>query len=226
MTRAIKKRALLCFGTFLALILITSVISLPFYPSCTFYETPETIMPGWNESFDSADIQKYCMYDSETLFISQRVGINRLGEPFTSSNADLFFPLLTPIQESGNVKGVVVEFDYYFPNFTYNSNNFCVPNSINGVTGYFNSPQLVMLANHQLGFPFGIDFNSAETRVNGGIVCDSWQHFYMVVDDFENDYGSSFSARSKTLGTFGFEMKNVYIRNVTITGNTQTFRIF
>lgn len=220
-----KSLSLFIFGMSLLLFSFVVVSAEPFYPDCIYYDHPIFVMPGWNESFDPSNLQSYCLYEGN-LFIKQRIFINRLGEPLTVCNADLYYPFEIMVTEQGNVKGVLVEFDYYFPNYMLGSTPVCMPNLVGVSNGLFKSPQLVMLANHQLGFPYGIDFNSALYQPNGEVTCDEWEHFSHIVGDFENDYGSSFSGRSKTIGTLGFEMKNVYIKNVQVSNSTSTYTIW
>lgn len=221
-------------ATIAALFCISIATALPWRPDCTYVEGPDTAFDLWTESYDPSlpDMQEgqqaYCLVEPGTVFIKQQVYHNFLGQPWTRSNADLYtnqFPLFT---EQGNLKreNTRIVFDYYFPSYTMpDSSQVCIPNSVRA-SGQYNSPQLVLVANHQGGFSDETDFNSALVALNGGITCDQWVHADIHIDNFENEYGSSFNGRSKTIGTFGFEMKNVYIKNVGIISDSQSLSIW
>lgn len=186
---------------------------LEWRPDCTY--TPTLL--SWYESFDQSGLQSYCWStDSTTFYSAMDTYTNRLGEPFTPTNPDVWtvvdYETLT-----GNIRNVVVSFEYYAPS----KDGVCVHTSVNGVTGLYNSPQYILLTNKESNLSQEGTFDDAFIQYNDEIICDEWRLFTHRVRDFENDFGSSFSGQSKSIGSIGFETKNVYVREVLITDGEQ-----
>ncbi|MBR9677475.1 hypothetical protein GOV04_05010 [Candidatus Woesearchaeota archaeon] len=221
----------------LASLLLASIVSaLPWRPSCIMEEVPSFLNfnnETWYEDYDSSNRQDYCVYPldtvytgnitqrfNDTIFIAQEVGFNTNGNYFTYTNPD--FWTIVQLTEKSNVRNVEVYFEYYFPSY----NGFCLPNTINPVTGFYESPQAVLLTNAESNLSITGTFDDAIYYMNGNVVCDQWNNFSRVVTDFSNDRGSSFSSASKTIGSLGFELKNVYLRNIEIRGSTETIEVW
>lgn len=185
----------------------------PWRPTCTMEQVPS--FGNWLESGDGSNYQSYCEYEAgDTVWIQQPVFTNRLGEPFTVSNPNLW--KTTTHSEPGNIRNVWVTFEYYAPSM----NGTCVQQSVNGATGLYNSYHTVMLTNAESNLSHTGTFDDAFYDFNSEIVCDEWRVFNHQVKEFTNDFGSSFSGASKTIGSFGVEAKNIYIRNIRLNGTT------
>ena len=194
--------------------------SLPFNPDCIYEGVPT--FNNWLESFDGSDLQNYCLYSTspQTLFISQQVLTNFAGQPFTATNPDIW--RLTFISEKGNIRQVNISFEYYVPLW----NGQCIPQSINAATGFYNSPQSILITNADSNLSAEGTFEDAFIQFNNQIVCDSWRNFTVKVLEFTNDFGSSFSGQSKDIGSIGFEAKNIYIRNIRLINSTAIVNVW
>ena len=224
MFREAKSKVMLIFAIGLALVISGAVVftqaqeEFPFHPNCNYTSTP--LMLGWNESFDGSNRQTYCLWSNNTFWIDQPVFKNFGGQWFTNAPADLWTTLL--LTEKGNVRNVEVRIEYYAPSY----NGVCIPQSINYGSGLYNSPELFLIANHQNGFHETATFDDALLWVNNIMSCDQWNTINVPVSSLQNDFGSSFSGQSKTIKTFGFEMSNIYIRDVKIIGSEQTIDLW
>jgi hypothetical protein len=205
--------------SFFTTTVLPDVGTLPFEPwivnttGCVLEAEPS--FGGWNESWDDSDNQNYCLLNDNSIFIQQDVLVID-GVYGTSSISD-FWTNVSYVQQTGNIREVLIQFEYYFPSL----NGVCIPNVVNPNTGLYSSKQLVLIGNGETNLGEKDAFNVALYQLNGDIVCDQWNTFSFPVKDFVNDFGSSFSGQSKDIGSFGFEMRNVYVRNINITGDTQ-----
>lgn len=217
------KRRIVYLLTMLMVLINGSVLSVqasvdyPFHPDCTYSATPPA---GWTESFDFDDKQNYCTYTNNTLWIESPVKKNFLGQYFTDNPADIWNTL--SLTEQGNVRDVRVRIEYFAPMYQ----GVCVHSSINGGSGLYNSPQSFLVANHNTGFHEEATFDDAFRNTNNIMTCEQWNVIDIPVKNLQNDFGSSFAGQSKTIGSFGFEMTNLYIRDVKIVGTTETIDLW
>lgn len=183
---------------------------LPFTNYCEWLPIPGM---DWYESYSSNLIgQDYCWsYDNSTLYIRQEP-LYAGSTPFTAANTDVWTEANYE-KNTGNIREVVIAFEYYAPSM---DDGTCLHTSINGNTGLYNSPQLILITNKESNLSIEGTFNDAYIQFNDEIQCDEWRLFTHRILDFTNDYGSSFSGQSKSIGSIGFEAKNIYIRELMI----------
>lgn len=218
--------------SYLAVLIVTttfmissaSAASFDWRPSCTLYDTPQQIPEplNWSESHDTDD-RSYCLYNdtstemldsglmgNATIWMQQDLSTDFLtGELSRSgSNPDLHISNLNYSQSKSighPSEGVYVEFDYYRPY----RNGDCVDQI----------PQYIVIGNDEADFSEGSGtFDDAFYQLDYTDKCGQWNHFRQPVEQFTNDYGSSFSKSSKTIGAISLEMANMYVKNIKLVG--------
>lgn len=191
---------------------------LMFPNNCSTSPTPDTLLPGWNESFDPGSNMDYCLYNESVFLVQSPIFYDtRLDKYFTNQPGDLYNNNFL-IEEQGNVRGITIHVEAYFPSYF----GQCLHNTTKPGTDSYLSPAFLLLANHQNGFDEGVTFDVAFTDMNSEIVCDRWMTLEYDVADLQNDFGSSFAGSSKTVGSFGFEATNMYVRDVKVIGTSST----
>lgn len=185
---------------------------LPYGPDCDFSQLPPT---GWYESFDPDDRHQYCVTDEGYLFSFQPLLRNEHQQYQTVTNPDMW-TLVDYEQQTGNIRNVRIEFEYYAGSL----GGVCPHNQTNPDNGLYNMEQLVLITNKESNLSVEGTFDDSFVQFNDQIVCDEWRQFNMTVADFTNDFGSSFSGQSKSIGSIGFETKGLYLRNIKVVGVT------
>lgn len=195
-------------------------------PCNTVYDEPEQIPEtlNWSESFDldkNEDNISYCLhndtttelldsgyYGNATIFLQQRISEGMFSDRLHRIiKSDLHISNINYVAQ-GNVRNVNIEFDYYFP--FYEDGSRC-PNE---------TLQMVLVGNQIANFSKGSgNFDPAQYQLDATqIQCGEWMHFSQSIQDFSVPQESSFSQSSTNIGAISFEMSNVYIKNVTISG--------
>lgn len=200
---------------------------LPFNP-CTngtyqYSETP--MMDGWLESFDGSNSQSFCLINSSVFYIARPTYFN--GDYYFTVGTSTLYKIFD-LREKANIRQVEVLITYYAPSI----DGVCLPPStkqgvydMHGFVAY-NSPQQILLSNNQFGFGEEVTFDDAYYFANDIMVCDEWTTMSIPATDFGNNWGSSFTGNSKTLGAIGVNLKNVYVGGVVVRGTEQEIRLW
>ena len=189
--------------------------TLPWRPAC------QPISGPWLESFNSAGNQEICYYNSTAMFVQARLSRNFAGQLFKRANPDAFIQGINYLQPVGNYKvdDIRIIFEYYFPFYEDGTECPVDPANVNAVTGYHNNPQYILVGNNDADFYSETDtFDDAIMNFTLEGACGQWYTFNHTINDFGNDYGSSFSRSNRDLGTVGLEAANIYIKNVKVIG--------
>lgn len=194
------------------IIFASAVGELPYGPDCEYSQLPPI---GWYESFDQGNRQRYCVTDEGYLYGFQNLLRNDYGQYYTATNPDMW-TIVDYEQPTGNIRNVRIEFEYYAGSIS----GSCPHSQTNPDNGLYNMEQIVLITNKESNLSTEGTFDDSFIQFNDQIVCDEWRQFNMTVSQFTNDFGSSFSGQSKSIGSIGFETKGLYLRNIRVVGVT------
>jgi len=197
--------------------------TLPWRPTCQNGTFSAGGFSDWQESFDGRGLQTWCWYNDTVLYIQQDLLRNFQSQLFRRTFPNAYIEGLNYVLPVGpqNIGDINLSFEYYFPFFEDGTECPIDASNVNAVTGFHNVRQIVLVGENEANFSVGTNtFDDAFNEFHLEGVCGEWRTFSHLIDDFENDFGSSFAHSNRDLGIFGFEVANMYIRNVTLFHST------
>lgn len=169
------------------------------------------------KSFDDSSNAEACAVGS-AIFVAGNLSRNFYGQLFRRSYSDVYLDGVNYSTSERLITNVRLSFEYYLPFYEDSKECPVDPNNVNSVTGIHNNRQFVLIGNNQADFSSNVTFNAAYYDFTAETRCGSWLVFDRPIRDFSTSTEDNFQPASSSIDAIGFEVSNIYIRNITIAG--------
>jgi hypothetical protein len=167
------------------------------------------------KTFDDSGNYKKCLNGTDTIFIKGNVSRNFYGQLFKRGSSPVFIDGIVYTEPLGRlVTEVNVSFDYYFPFYEDGAECPVDASNVNNKTKFHNNEQFVFVGNNNANLSRGDLFNIAFINFTSEASCGTWLKFNRKISGFSRETG--FDILSSSISVIGFEVSNVYIRNITL----------